>query len=66
LIILHTPGGKEVAINSDAIVSMRDGEHKGEYLSEAVGCMINTNDGKFVSVVESCEAVREKITGGTK
>jgi hypothetical protein len=57
IIILHTPGGHEVGINPDKIVSMREDEGKAN-ISGYVKCLINTNDGKFISVIESCEEVR--------
>lgn len=61
LLILHGVSGKEITVNSDKIVSMRDGEHTGQYIDDDVGCVINTNDGKFISVVETCAAVRQLI-----
>jgi hypothetical protein len=60
-LLLHLPGGREVTIAVSEIVSMRDGEHKGEYVTPEVGCMINTEDGKFISVTESCQTVRDLI-----
>lgn len=60
-LLLHLPGGREVSIAVSEIVSMRDGERKGELLSPEVGCMINTEDGKFISVTESCRTVRDMI-----
>jgi hypothetical protein len=62
IIVLHTPGGYEVGVNVDKIVSMREDEDKG-HISGHVRCLINTNDGKFVSVIESCEEVRSLMTG---
>jgi hypothetical protein len=61
LLVLHVPGGREVMINPDEIVTMRQGEHKGEFVHEDVGCLINMSDGKFVSVIESCTEVQGRI-----
>lgn len=61
ILILHTPGGHEVGISAEKIVSMRDGEGRGEYVTKKVGCVINTNDGKFIGVIESCAEVRRMI-----
>jgi len=65
LIVLHTVGGAEISVNPDKIVSMRDGEHEGQYVTKEVGCLINTNDGKRLAVTESCEEVR-RLIGGIK
>lgn len=60
-LLLHLPGGREVTIAVNEIVSMRDGEHKGELVTPEVGCVINTEDSKFISVIESCQKVRDMI-----
>jgi len=60
-LVLHVPGGREVTIAVNEIVSMREGEGKGEYLTDQMRCMINTEDGKFISVVETCQEVRDMI-----
>lgn len=64
IIILHTPGGYEVGINPDKIVSMREDEGRAN-ISGHVQCLINTNDGKFIGVIESCEEVRS-LMGAVK
>jgi hypothetical protein len=63
LIVLHVPGGHEVVLNADMIVSMREGEggDKNKVMTGEARCFINTNDGKFVSVVETCSEVRKLI-----
>jgi hypothetical protein len=61
ILILHAVGGAEISVNADKIVSMRDGEQKGEYVNSKVRCIINTNDGKFVNVIETCAEVRGRI-----
>jgi len=38
-------GGREVTIAVNEIVSMREGEGKGEYLTDQMRCMINTEMG---------------------
>jgi hypothetical protein len=61
LLVLHTPAGNEVTLNAKRIASMRQSEHAGDYVTKEVGCMINTDDGKFVSVIEDCSEVRRMI-----
>jgi len=61
LVLLHGPNGHDILINPAAVTSMHaaiEGQ-KNEYVTDAARCAINTSDGKFVSVVETCETVRE-------
>jgi hypothetical protein len=61
LIILHAPDGHEIRLNPDQITSMHaaiPGE-ANKMISDKVECLINTTDGKFVSVVETCDTVRD-------
>lgn len=63
LLLLHGPTGREIRINPRNVTSLHapvPGQHN-KVLSEGVGCLINTSDGKFVSVIETCEAVSRMI-----
>src|SRR5215203_4680429 len=62
-LLLHGPTGREITINSRNVTSLHapvPGQHN-KLLADGVGCLINTSDGKFVSVVETCEAVSRMI-----
>ena len=61
IIILHSLTGAEISVNPEAIVSMRDGEHTGQYITKEVNCVVTTSDGKFISVIETCAEVRALI-----
>lgn len=63
LLVLHAPGGHEIAINPSHINSMRAGEggDKNILLTGTVLCVIAMNDGKLVNVVETCAEVRHLI-----
>jgi hypothetical protein len=63
LVLLHATDGHEILINRDSVITMHAGiaGKKNEYLAEGVRCYINTSDGKFISVVETCEQVRDLI-----
>jgi len=65
LITLHSPNGDSIDINPDSITSMRgrSPQHEGDegLMAKAVECMINLSDGKYISVVEHCDKVRELI-----
>ena len=66
LVVLHAPDGHEILLNPEAIASMHAGvEGKpNELVTNKVRCVINTWDGKFVSVAESCDEVRRLIDQG--
>ena len=62
-IAVHTIDGRDVIINRSAIVTIggaRSGDNK-PLLSGKVTCLITLVDGKFVTVVESCEVIRQRL-----
>lgn len=61
LVLLHGPNGHEILINPATVTSMHaaiEGQ-KNQLVTDEVRCIINTSDGKFVSVVETCDVIRE-------
>jgi hypothetical protein len=62
LVLLHTPKA-EVYVNPQSVTSMRadDPGKPHEYMTDAVHCMLNLSDGKFVSVIETCDQVKALI-----
>jgi hypothetical protein len=60
-LVLHAPNGTTVTINPALIASMHEPREGSGYLTEGVRCLINTTDGKFVTVVETCADVRAAI-----
>lgn len=63
LLILHGPDGREIHISADAIATIRcktvDG--KNEFLNDRINALINTSDGKNVSVIETCDQIRDML-----
>lgn len=61
LVVLHGPNGHEILLNPAAITSMHASRPgiENELMTDEVKCVINTTDGKFVSVIETCAQVRE-------
>lgn len=59
LLLLHDPEGADVVINSKLITTLRGprGSEAKNFTAKAQ-CMINTSDGKFVTVTETCATVR--------
>jgi hypothetical protein len=60
LIMLHGLHGYELYINPDEVVSIRPPAQQ-TLIKEGFKCAISTADGKFVSVIETCEEVRKLI-----
>lgn len=58
MLLLHDPDGIDVAVNSDHITTLRmpRGSEIKTFTDKA-NCLISTNDGKFVTVRETCADV---------
>ena len=65
LLILHTVSGTVVEVNPGAITHLRNPEGQSNFPPKAQ-CMVNLADGKFVTVTETCEAVRRAIEEARK
>jgi hypothetical protein len=64
LVDLHTLHGHAVQINPLMVVSLREPQTQDKrVMHERVRCIVNFVDGKFITVVETCAAVRAKIGG---
>ena len=65
LIILHSLTGAEVVVNPQLITSMQRAApgQPNKNFAEGAKCVVNLVDGKFVTVVETCDEVRNKIEG---
>jgi uncharacterized protein YlzI (FlbEa/FlbD family) len=60
LLLLHGPDGREIYINPETVTTMRAAPHdKNKHFPDEARCMLNTNDGKFIAVIESCEEIRK-------
>jgi hypothetical protein len=62
-IVLHGPGGFEININPKRVTSMRSGiaGQKNKFIHEDAKCVLNMDDGKFISVIETCDQVRQAL-----
>lgn len=63
LLLLHGPTGREIRVNPRNIASLHaplPGQ-RNTAITDGAKCLIFTNDGKFVGVVETCEAVSRMI-----
>lgn len=67
LLLLHGVTGREIRINPRNVTSLHASVPQGnKTLAAEVKCLINTSDGKFVSVIETCEIVSQLIAGAAK
>lgn len=57
-----TPDGLSVELSPNQIVSMRKPRAEDKRVVHGnVRCVVSTSDGKFIGVVEDCEAIEQKI-----
>lgn len=65
LIVLHGLDQMEITINPANVTSLRQAHETkpNKLFSSEVECMIGLTDGKFVTVIETCETVRKLIEG---
>jgi hypothetical protein len=63
LVMLHAASGHEVFVNPDSVVMLRTGKpgKPNEYIAGDAKCVLNTADGKFIGVTETCDEVRLKF-----
>ena len=65
LLALTGPGGQAIDINPRKIISLRDPRPQG-HVAKDVRCLISTEDGKFIGVIETCDVVLSKYNQGEK
>jgi hypothetical protein len=62
LIVLHAPDGHELFVNASEITVLHQRLAPGESrYTEKASCLINTTDGKFITVIESCLVVLDAL-----
>jgi len=64
LVMLHRVDGGEVLINPDQVTSVHarsGGTDKNRHLTNEAHCALWLTDGKLVSVMESCDRVRQLL-----
>jgi hypothetical protein len=62
LIVLHSGEGGPVMIAPDAVVSLRGpAGDENKHFSKNVRCLLNLSDGKFVTVMETCDEVVRRL-----
>ena len=63
LLLLHGPTGREIRLNPKSVTSLHAPQVPGhnQAIADGANCLINMADGKFIAVVETCEAVSRMI-----
>lgn len=54
------PDGQRIDVQTSQITSVRE-PRSVEHFAPGVKCILHMTDGKFVTVIEPCETVRERI-----
>ena len=59
---METLDGRHVLINRHAIVTIgARASTEQQLLTDKATCLVTLIDGKFVTVVESCDAIRQRL-----
>ena len=61
---VHTIDGRHVHINRQAIVTIggpRSGDQGQQMFAREATCLVTLSDGKFITVVESCDTIRRRL-----
>jgi hypothetical protein len=57
MIILHSGAGVEIDLQTDSITNLRNPEPHNRLFANGIQCVVNMNDGRFVTVKETCAEV---------
>jgi hypothetical protein len=62
-IVLHTVDGREVTVSPAQVTSLQAAKETtpNSLVAEAVRCIVNLTDGKFITVAEKCSEVRRLL-----
>jgi hypothetical protein len=63
LIVLHSVDGREISVNPQLVTSLHAAKGANKLLVGEARCVVSLADGKFVSVIETCDVVRQLIEG---
>ena len=61
LIVLHTVDGREITVNPKQVTHLGGPKAGGGFFVEGVNCQVNMADGKFITVIETCDEVRKLL-----
>jgi hypothetical protein len=63
LVLLHSVDGNDVYINPELVTSLRAAipNKENKLVAQEVKCILYTTDGKFISVIETCDQVRKLL-----
>jgi len=64
-VVLHSPDGHNLAVNTDGIAMVRDGTHHIDHIAKGTGAILYTAGGK-VGVFETQDEVLKTIKGCSK
>jgi len=62
MISLHGPGGQMIELNPGEVISLREPSSQ-EHFAKSIKCIVSTSDGKFHTVLEDCNTVKQMLEG---
>jgi hypothetical protein len=66
LVVFHSVEGREIAVDPYHVTAIQAPKRAGEpgkLFVDTVHCIIALTDGKYVTVAEGCEEVKQKLEG---
>jgi len=61
---LHAPDGQKIDINPAEVNTVREPREGAEgHFAKGVKCLVTMTDGKFIAVIEPCDAVVRYLEG---
>jgi hypothetical protein len=60
LVELSGPGGQRIFVSPSQIISVRQ-PRSDQHFAPGTRCLVGTTDGKYLTVVEPCDEVRQKL-----
>jgi len=61
LILVHAPDGQMIEVNPHEISSIREPRESEGHFQKNVNCVLWMTNGKFIGVVEECDAILDMI-----
>ena len=61
LVVLHGVDGREVSVNPQLVTSLHADKGANKLVADHVHCLVRMSDGKFISVIETCETVKRLL-----
>jgi uncharacterized protein YlzI (FlbEa/FlbD family) len=61
LLLLQAMDGHNIHVNKEAIVTISEPRVTGRLGTDKFNCVIGLTSGKYITVVETCESIRNRL-----